>query len=150
MASGRLKSKLFIFLVSVTGTLLGGCEKSRLDEEVTKLCAMDGGIKVYETVKLPHEKFNQFGNVEIPSKDKAKQEDLFFYELDTKYLKTGNPEMWRSHHRIIRREDGKLLGESIRYTRRGGDMPGPWHETAYSCPGTAVRPSLEEAIFSKQ
>lgn len=38
-------------------------EKARLDKEVDRLCAIDGGIKVYETVLLPPDKFNQWGEV---------------------------------------------------------------------------------------
>ncbi|MBP9101513.1 MAG: hypothetical protein KBF68_09110 [Nitrosomonas sp.] len=34
-------------------------EKARLDREVKRLCAIDGGIKVYETVKLPAERFGK-------------------------------------------------------------------------------------------
>jgi hypothetical protein len=127
--------------------LLAGCEKARLDQQVKELCAKDGGIKVYETVKLPAERFDQWGTIRIPSKQDAKPSDDYYYERNTTYLKSGNPEMWRSNHRIIRASDGKLLGESIRYARRGGDMPGPWHESSYGCPDTNIQPSLESSIF---
>ena len=36
-------------------------EKARLDREVDRLCAIDGGIRVYETVQLPSDKFNKWG-----------------------------------------------------------------------------------------
>ena len=42
-------------------------EKERLDREVKRLCAIDGGIKVYETVKLPAERFDQYGQIFILS-----------------------------------------------------------------------------------
>lgn len=45
----------------IFGLLLAGCEKARLDAQVKELCAKDGGIKVYETVKLPADRFNQWG-----------------------------------------------------------------------------------------
>lgn len=130
--------------------LLTGCEKDRLDAQVKELCAKDGGIKVYETVKLPPEKFDKYGAVRIPSRRDAKPEDEYYYERDTTYLRTGNPSMWRGHHRIIRRSDGKLLGESIRYSRRGGDLPGPWHESSFGCPPIDKdQPQLESSIFLK-
>lgn len=128
-------------------SLLAGCEKVRLDEEVRRLCAKDGGIKVYETVKLPAEKFDEYGVVRVPSKRDAKGSDGYYYERDTTYLKTGDPAMWRSHHRIIRSSDGKVLGESIHYARRGGDIPGPWHESSFGCPYIGTQPSLENSIF---
>ena len=43
--------------------LLTGCEKARFDQQVKELCAKDGGVKVYETVKMPAEKFNQWGQI---------------------------------------------------------------------------------------
>ena len=39
--------------------------KSDLDAEVKRLCAIDGGIKVYEKVKLPANKFDQYGRILI-------------------------------------------------------------------------------------
>ena len=38
-------------------------EKARLDREVDRLCAIDGGIRVYETVTLPADKFNERGEI---------------------------------------------------------------------------------------
>ena len=136
--------------VALTALCLAGCEKARLDDDVRRLCGQDGGVKIYEKVKLPPEKFDKFGVALIPSKDKAKSEDEYYYERDVQYLKKGNPEMWRSHHRLIRRKDGQVLGESIRYTRRGGDMPGPWHDSSFSCPDTGTQPGLEQLVFHKE
>jgi hypothetical protein len=130
--------------------LLAGCEKYRLDAQVRKLCAKDGGVRVYETVLLPQNRFDEFGVVSIPAKQDAKPEDDYYYERDIYYYKTGNPEMWRINHRIIRRIDGKVLGESVRYTRRGGDLPGPWHESSFSCPGIKDHPAINRLVFKKQ
>jgi hypothetical protein len=143
-----MKTTLLIALLA--GLLLTGCEKARLDAQVKELCAKDGGINVYETVKLAPDKLDQFGAVRIPSKQDAKPSDEYYFERDTTYLRTGNPEMWRSCHRIIRRSDGKLLGESIHYARRGGDMPGPWHDSSFGCPDIRTQPSLENSIFVKE
>ena len=129
--------------------ILGGCEKARLDDEVRRLCAIDGGIKVYEAVKLPSEKFDKFGVVLVPSKDKARLEDEYFYEWDIHYFKRGNPEMWRDHFRIIRRRDAKVLGEAIGYSRRGGDLIGPWHDSSFGCPDNADISILKKRVFSR-
>ena len=150
----RKNISAFTSLILVASVLLTipGCEreKDRLDAEVRRLCAKDGGVNAYEKVKLPADKFDKFGVVLIPGKDKAKPEDDYFYERDVQYLKKGDPELWRSHHRLIRRKDGKVLGESIRYTRRGGDMPGPWHESSFSCPDIGAQPGLEQLVFQKE
>ena len=129
--------------------LLTGCEKWRLDNEVRELCAKDGGIKVYETVKVPTEMVDEYGAIRIPSKQDTKPSDEYYYERETTYLQTGDPAMWRTHHRIISSNDGKILGESVRYARRGGDVPGPWHESSFGCPDISTQPSLENSIFAK-
>jgi hypothetical protein len=138
---------LIPLLIVIAGT--SGCEKARLDDEVRRLCAIDGGVRVYETVVLPAEKFDKYGLVLIPSKDKATLNDDYFSErLITFYIK-GNPELWRTHFRIMRRSDGKVLGESISYTRRGGDLPGPWQASSFICPNPETRLSLEQSVFKK-
>lgn len=143
-----------VVLLAVIGGMwlawvLGEGEKRLTDARVRELCAIDGGVRVYETVKLPAERFDKWGAVRIPSKQDAKPSDEYYYERNTTYIKSGNPELWRTNHRIFRTRDGKLLGESTRYTRRGGDIPGPWHASSYGCPDTSVQPSLENSIFLK-
>jgi hypothetical protein len=115
---------------------LTGCtaEKDRLDAEVRRLCALDGGIKVYETVALAPERFDDFGSVHVPDIRYAKPVDEYYYERNTEYLVRGNPELLRSHTKLVRRADAKLLGEAISYARRGGDLPGPWHPSSFRCP----------------
>ncbi len=141
-----------IVLCLAASVLLTGCEKMRLDEEVRQLCAKDGGIKVYETVKLPPEKFDQYGNIRIPTKKDAKPSDEYYYDDKDTYFKKGDPydgpNMWQSHTKVIRRSDGKVLGELIRYTRVGGDIPGPWHPSHFSCSDMNIPMGLEKSIFT--
>lgn len=119
------------------------------DRQVSELCAKDGGVKVYETVKLPAEKFNQWGQVRIPNKNKAKPSDEYYYESAMHYLRNSNPEMWQSHYKVYRQFDNELLGESISYTRRGGDAPGPWHESSFRCPDNSDITDLNKQLFIK-
>ena len=129
-----MKTHLTILLAAVF--LLTGCEKARLDQQVKELCAKDGGIKVYETVKLPAERFDQRGMINNyrPTQGENALGPEYIFKSETTYYRKGNPEMWRDHHRIFRRLDGKLLSESVRYSRRGGDLPGPWHPSSFACP----------------
>ena len=146
--------------------LLAGCEreKQRLDKEVRRLCAKDGGVKVYETVKLPAKQFDQYGNpqfgrkggIQIPSEKNMKESDKYYYITETVYLyggKTSQIEdavMWRDNTKIIRRSDGKVLGEYVSYVRQGGDMPGPWHPSSFGCDNIRKNPGLETSIFVKE
>ena len=135
----------------VTGILLlsawfGGAfwevtgQKMYWDAKVREMCAKDGGVKVYETVILPAERFDKYGNVHIPSKSFAKPTDEYYYESENRYFQkgnadqTGNPDVFQYNFRIVRHQDGKIMGESINYIRRGGGLPGPWHPSSFSCP----------------
>ena len=109
--------------------VLTGCEKWRLDAQVKELCAKDGGIKVYETVKLPAAKFDKFSQVNFyrPTQGENALGPEYVLKTETHYYRSGNPEMWRDKYQIFQRSDGRLLGEAVNYSRRGGDLPGPWH-----------------------
>lgn len=124
-------------------------EKDRLDREVKRLCAMDGGIRVYETVKLPAERFDRYGQISVPYKDNVKPGDEYYYESSTTYLIRGNPELVEYRYEVYRQFDGKLLGELINYSRRGGGMPGPWHVSAFRCP-KETDADLKKRIFIKE
>lgn len=128
-------------------------EKDRLDAEVRRLCARDGGVRVYETVVLSEDEYrkllNRHGELEIQGKEFAKTSEAFYQESVRTHLKTGNPELWRSEYRIVRRSDGKVLATSVFYTRRGGDFPGPWHESSFSCPDARAVPSTAHLAIKK-
>lgn len=120
-----------------------------LDHQVREMCAEDGGVKVYETVVLPQERFDKYDQIRVLAKSYAKPDDEYFYENDTRYLLKGNPEMWRSIFKIIRRNDGKILGEAVSYHRRGGGLFGPWHDSSFSCPENAGDIGLVKQIIIK-
>lgn len=128
--------KRIVISLVTTSLLLVGCEKARLDEQVRELCAKDGGIKIYETVKLPPEKFNQWGqpNFYRPTQGENTLGPEYVFKSEAHYYKKGNPEMWRNHFKVVRKSDQKLLGESISYSRRGGDVPSPMHDSSFGCP----------------
>jgi hypothetical protein len=125
--------------------------KMKMDAEVDRLCAIDGGIKVYETVRLPAEKFKKNGDINfyVGSGGENWLGPDYVWKSKTTYLQPGrsenaNPRMWRTQDQIIRRSDGKLLGESIYYARYGGDsrllnelIGGP-PESSYSCPKGSI------------
>jgi hypothetical protein len=125
-----------LLLLPLVTACASGPGKAELDEEVKRLCAIDGGVKVYETVRLPAEKFDELKrrNFVLPDKSTATPADEYYAETVRHYYRQGNPEMSRRQYRIIRRSDGKVLGESVRYGRGGGDILGPWHETSFTCP----------------
>lgn len=146
-ARGASIVRALSFAMAFGAVLLGGCEKARLDEQVRRLCEKDGGITVHETVRMPPERFDAYGDLWVSAKSFAKPDDEYFSTSDDTYLRRGNPEMVRYHYRVIRRSDGKVLGEGVVYWRRGGDMPGPWHDSAFMCPERGVESQLRKRIF---
>jgi hypothetical protein len=118
------------------------------DAEVRRLCAIDGGIKVYETVKLPADRFDKWGHARIASKDRARPADEYYFESDVVNVRIGNPRIIRTVYKIVRRSDRKVLGTATWYGRSGGDPPGPWHPSSFVCPPiSSEAPSLESRVF---
>lgn len=126
-----------------------GGRKFYYDAVVLSLCAKDGGVKVYERVELPAERFDPYGVMRIPSKSDKKPGDEYHYETNIYYYQEGSPEIWRLHFQIFKSANNKLLGEAISYARRGGDITGPWHESSFGCPEQSDISDLKKMIFSK-
>lgn len=122
-------------------------EKWQADRQVRELCAKDGGVRVYETVRLPAERFDKYGQIRIPSKQDAKAGDQYFYEWQVRRYRKSSPLIRRDHFLIYRKSDAKLMGEAVSYARIGGDMPGPWHESSFRCPREADDVAVGKRIF---
>jgi hypothetical protein len=120
------------------------------DARVRELCAKDGGVKVYETVVLPAEKFDQYARINwiLPDNYQVSSSSEYFYERDVLFYHSTDPQVSRRLTKIIRKRDGKVLGEYIHYGRGGGDLPGPWHGSSYMCPDPR-NIKFETSIFSK-
>lgn len=142
-----------------------GGRKFYYDWQVEKLCAVDGGVKVYETVKLPADEFDKWGmpkifRDEVENRAAYRNRDgqvaheyflgqVYILKRETRYLRQGNPKIVQMNTRIIRRSDGKVLGESVYYGRGGGDLYGPWHPSGFTCPDPTSKPYLEPSIFQQ-
>ena len=123
----------------------------RADMQVKELCAKDGGVKVYETVTLPPEMFNQWGQVKF-YKPTQKEDALgkeYIFKVNSHYYKKGYLSLRRYHVQILRRKSKKLLGESISYDRGGGDPIGPWGASSFSCPNLAGEVPLLKKVFEQ-
>jgi hypothetical protein len=150
-----------LLILTFMASCASGPSKSELDAEVKRLCAIDGGVKVYETVSLPPDKFNQFGQINFfkPTRGEDALGPEYIYKWDIHYYKKGEPavngpqetSMRRDHIQITRKSDMKLLGEVVMYERAGGDLPGPWMPSSYHCPDSLEANSvvLMSKIFTK-
>ena len=128
-----------------------GGKKIYWDTKVRELCAKDGGVKVHETVELPGELYDQYAkrNWVLPDKAGAKSTDEYYVEREVFYYHKDDPQVTRSQTRIVQRSDGKVLGEYIDYGRGGGDLPGPWHGSSFSCSDIKRPSNIETSIFIK-
>jgi hypothetical protein len=100
-------------------------------------------------VRLPAEKFNQWGQINFykPTQGENALGPEYVFNRETLYYKQGNPDFFRLYTQVIRRSDGKLLGESVFYKRGGGDLPGPWHGTSFICPELNVKTDVLRQVF---
>ncbi len=156
-----MKTLLIILLVlPLVTACASGPSKGQLDAEVDRLCAIDGGIRVYETVTLPPDKFNERGEINFfrPTQGENALGLEYIFKWEIYDYKKGNPAskgpqesvMGRDHFQIIRKSDMKLLGEFVLYSRVGGDLPGPWAPSSHRCPGLQENEIvLMQKIFKK-
>lgn len=129
--------------------------KWRADKLVDKLCAKDSGIKIYEAVKIPKERFNEWGQFVVADKSYIKPNDEYYSILESKNIQgnSGSDDLlelvvYQYHFWVYRISDHKILGDGISYARRGGDAIGPWMPSSYNCQKT-LQSDLLKQIFLK-
>ena len=111
-------------------------KKRYWDTKVGALCAKDGGIRIYETVELPAEKFNRWGqpNFYQPTQGENALGSEYIFRSEKIYYRRTDPKVSRRIYQVIRQSDNKLLGESVFYCRSGGDLHALWHGSSFRCP----------------
>jgi len=149
-ASSRAVSSVLVILFALS---TAGCEraKTRLDREVDRLCAIDGGVHVYETVKLSKENFGPDGEVFPQYRADVRSggglgPDYRWTSMTTKIVE-GDPSLDRWEEVISRTSDGRALARRVIYVRGGGDMPGPWAASQYSCLSVELNKSFARQVF---
>lgn len=151
-----------VTLLVLSAYLLTGCaEKYELDRQMEELCKKDGGVKIYETVKLPPEMFDELGQPHFSGDTDFKRlsngttrklGEAYTYIIENTTLKAGDPlkgegYLGRSHYKIQRNSDKKILAEAIQYLRAGGDLLTFGHHSSKACP--AEQKGLIEQVFVK-
>ena len=113
--------------------------KAYWDYKVDKMCEKDGGVEVYETVTITENDQNRltklYGKFQLPHEDEAQENFPYFYRIRDSMIRKTYPKVGRTEVRVLRRLDQKILGRSVQYWRRGGDIPtGLSHGSSYICP----------------
>jgi hypothetical protein len=147
---------LVAFASMIVALASTGCEraKTELDREVDRLCAIDGGVRVYETVKLSKDNFGQDGTLFPQYRHLyltgGHLGPEYVSTLENKLLVDGDPALQRVRVAVVRKSDGKTLGEFVDYKRSGGDLPGPWEPSRKSCPSSVESGTFYQRIFLKE
>ncbi len=117
-----------IAVVGIVGALwlvkyFSETEMRRLDKEVDRLCAIDGGLHIFETVTLPSAKFSEYGRPLVPSG----HDDIgfgYFVRGEAKTLsgpgQAPGARLIRDMTQVVRSSDDKVVAEQVIYVRGGG------------------------------
>ena len=152
--SARRLGALAIVLVTTTFAGCAGYVPGRQaywDAQVKEMCEKDGGVTVYERVKLTQNEYRRLGGiggtVPVPTRSSASPNTP--YVADTKIIKIreSNPEVYRRETMIVRVVDGKVLSRQVTYGRIGGDFPSPAHRSSYGCSEVGLRLDVERQTF---
>jgi hypothetical protein len=158
-----MKKIIRLISILIAMALVTGCaEKYELDRKMEELCKKDGGVKIYETVKLPSNLFDEIGQPHFSGDTNFKRlnsgttrslGDAYIYIIEDTALKVGDPlkgesYLGRSHYKIQRNADKKILAEEIQYLRAGGDLFVIGHHTSKVCPNEPV--NIIQKVFVKK
>ena len=132
---GWLITMPIVLLILAIGFYEG--RKAYWDAEVRTMCEKDGGIKVFETVKLDRQEYvlllDKFGQLLPPKQNYTSSKVTIIHTDTSSFIRRSSPEVRRDELAIIRRSDNKVLGVSVSYSRVGGDLIA-LHPTYFSCP----------------
>jgi hypothetical protein len=137
--------------------LLTGCagyvpgRQTYWDAQVKEMCAKDGGVSIFEKIRVTPSEVKLLGHVNgriaIPVKELANPRSPVYAVNTTSVVREGNPAVWRSEWNIIRRIDGAVLARSVTYNRSGGDIPSPAYESRLTCPAQKTISSDLQRLF---
>ncbi len=152
----RIRDPVATMLAAAFLLLLAGCERNTLDRQMEELCKKDGGVKVYETVKLPASELETIWQYASTAKSRVDYYGPEYRAVSTREVligkdaraETGEGRLARLYWAIYRRSDDRLLGEQVEYRRNAGDpfTFGFQPSSAY-CP--QVERGLARSIFVK-
>lgn len=121
-------------------------EKDHLNAQMAELCKKDGGVKIYEKVKLPADAYTSGGSIKESGYKKINETESIFllanvFEVrrTVEKLKEGDPwkgkgSLVRIYSTILRLSDKKLIAESVHYSRSGGERWNAGHPSTDNCP----------------
>lgn len=116
--------------------------------EFEKLCKAEAGIHVYEEVILGPESWKKDGALNLPLADHRLTNEM---PEGFEFLDIGNSKrstitnIRKYHYQIKRKEDKKILGELIRFSKGRGWLP--WGAIFFGGPGEKWCPTSKEKPY---
>jgi len=113
--------------------------KAFWDYKVTQMCEKDGGVTIIEQINISEKDYKKLiglhSGLALPNIHALNRDYPYYYETHNTRIREANPEVVQGKTIIKRRFDQKILGYSIHYWRRGGDIPtGIAHDSSFICP----------------
>ncbi len=139
------------------GLVAAGCTtpiQYRYNAEVDRLCAVDGGARIFERISWPKGKFDEHGHpLTIKGKELSPSRYGPSYRVDENSVRIkGTKEgasINRYSHEIYRVSDQKLMGAFYLYDRFGGDVTGGFAPSYYNCPSPTSFSTFIKNLFQE-
>ena len=155
IAAFRLRRGWIVRRLLLVGTiafagLLSGCglDLIYVDWKLNKLCAQDGGVKVFITDKPPEYLKMPDGNVDLAMLQGAKPGQPYYLLRNVNQFEVLGSAVKRIETRLIRQSDATVLGLATYYVRPTENVGVPiLSRHGYSCPKDADLLQLVSGIF---
>ena len=155
IAASRLRRGWPVRRLLLVGTiacagLLSGCglDLIYVDWKLNKLCAQDGGVKVFITDKPPEYLKRPDGNVDLAMLQGAKPGQPYYLQRNSTMSRVLGSEIDRLELQLIRGRDHAVLGTGVVYVRPGENTGVPIiSRLGYMCPADGVLLQLVSETF---
>jgi hypothetical protein len=155
---GDLPTRLRRVAIAGLVVALGGClgyvpgRQSYWDAKVKEMCDKDGGVTIYEKLRVSNADVELLGKVDgkfsVPIKQLAPANaPAYAVQKRTLLGGEGSVHIGRLESTIIRGSDQKILARWVIYSRTGGDFPSPAHASTFSCPDLKTITSELQSLF---
>lgn len=157
--NGRLlKTTATVLLAATLASCMGWVpgRQSYWDEKVKEMCEKDGGVTVFERVRISKAEISRHvlpmtadGRLGFTTKALAHPDAPIYAVERTTHIRDGNPRVQRVESEIVRRADQVVVAKWVIYARAGGDFPtGLSDGTNFICPDLQKMTSdLHEKLF---
>ena len=141
-----IKIVITIILIPILSLVFFEGRKAYWDNQVTKMCKKDGGIKIYEKTNKPLTYFVKKGFLKIPFESKSTINNEYFLRTkDTKIIE-GRLSVGEHRTQLIKNKGDIIIAETVSFGRSGGDFPTFAHPSYHTC---ARNKNLLESMFEK-